>query len=150
MTFDKVDNAKEYYVEIKKNNEVVSAFVTNINSIDVYEKVANLAAGNFTVVVYADSSDNNVFRSLSGSFVDFVVLDAPNITLKNKQVSWEKVEYATSYDIYVNGVYFDNTSELTYYSRNFSLGNKITIVAKSSSNNHLNSVYSNEVVVAVA
>lgn len=77
-------------------------------------------------------------------------LSAPNLTLNEKTVSWEKVENAANYIVNVNGVDLNNQTALNYTLTNTEAGDYvIKVKAVSGSDNFKNSEYSQSVTIKV-
>lgn len=158
LSFKAVSGATTYDIEIKDSNgNKIDEFSTSSNSnIDISQRIQSYSSGKYNVSVYANSSENLIFRSVGGTDKSFSKLSTPNVKIKNKSISWESVEGATSYLIYK---YNDTTKEYeclnfttntTFKDTNLTFNDKLYVVALSSVNNVFNSDSSNIVTIVTA
>ncbi len=154
ITFVGVDKATEYNVEIvnQDTNVVIDRLVTHDLSFDFAGKVSSYDSGWYDVRVYANSSENLVFKSVdyggSGEY-GLCILDAPVVSVKNRTLSWKAVEGASKYSIYRNDDLIAETEELSYKDSSFVYGDAIYVVANSSYYNCFDSKASNKVKIMV-
>lgn len=144
ITFDNVEYAGKYDVFITNSNgNLIDAFSASSTTINIENKISQLAAGEYNITIYANSTDNYVFKSLFGSKLSFSVLSTPVVSLKNKELSWNAVSGATKYLIYKNNKYYGETTDLSFMDRSFEYGDQLYVVATSESNNQFQSNKSN-------
>nr|MDE5547282.1 lamin tail domain-containing protein [Anaeroplasmataceae bacterium] len=107
----------------------------------------SIAADGTVTVNKSTECDGTLFGTIAGYPLGFEFnvfisnktrLDAPQVTLEHFTLTWTSVANAASYDIYIDGVLYTNTTALTYdlYDSNFASNfaniksYSITVVAK--------------------
>lgn len=158
LSFKEVSGATTYDVVIKDSNgNIIEEFSTSSNSnIDIRDRIQSYTSGKYSVSVYANSSENLIFRSVGGTDRSFSKLSTPDVKVKNKTLSWESVDGATSYFIYKYNdttkeyEYLNSTTNTTYKDTNFTYNDKLYVVALSSTNNVFNSDASDIVTIVTA
>lgn len=158
LSFREVSGATIYDIEIKDSNgNKIEEFSTSSNSnIDISQRIQSYTSGKYNVSVYANSSENLIFRSVGGTDRSFTKLSAPNVKVKNKNISWESVDGATAYLIYKYNdttkqyEYLNFTTNTTFKDTNLTFNDKLYVVASSSANNVFNSDSSNIVTIVTA
>lgn len=126
----------EGYV-VYENGEIVSEQVETSYTIE------HTVPGTYTYAVKATTTaDGRTDSPLSSEVeykIDPIKLAAPVISINAETavISWSAVEYASSYDIYENGVKYDSTTELYYEITNKTLPEDLVynVRAKSSNSN---------------
>ena len=116
LTWDEVTNATSYRIyengEIKYNQIVKTQYEINVTDPGTYV-YAVVAFNKYNL--YEESDKSNEVTYTYAKPVDLV---APVITIKDKVVSWNKVNTATTYNIYSNGEFLIEVSQ-TSYTLNF-------------------------------
>ncbi len=145
ISFAKQDLATFYEFIIKDSNDNIKAEfnVYNTENIDIANSISSYEKGEYTLNVYANSTDNLVFKSINASTIKFKKLDEPSISIKGHSVSWQSVTGATKYIIYKNNKMIAETTELSYSDRNFEFYDKVYVVAVSDFPNYFDSGKSN-------
>ncbi len=137
-SWNKIDHADKYIVYID-DNEVST--ITSIN--EIYSYVCPNVSGKHTISVKAISNNENI--SSSSSLVNYSILDSVNIKIDNATniITWDKINGATGYKIYVNdelkATLNDNSYSLDFdkYSNN-----DVSIIAYSNVPLNFSSCYS--------
>lgn len=104
-SWSEVDNAENYFVEIKKEGAVLSGFPVTDTSADISEYVTEVAE--YEISVVADSADDSFYtesEKITATYKNLGSLDAPVLTLEGTVVSWEAVENASVYSVAVDEV----------------------------------------------
>ncbi len=104
-SWNEVDNAENYFVEIKKEGAVLSSFPVTDTSADISEYVTEVAE--YEISVVADSSDDSFYtgsEKITATYKNLGSLDAPVLTVEGTVVSWEAVENASVYSVAVDEV----------------------------------------------
>lgn len=83
--------------------------------------------------------------SLIGCKKESETLQTPNIIIFENMLSWNKIENADSYDIYVDGKYYKTVKEEIFTFEDIEKANEIYVVAKSKDSKFSNSNESNKV-----
>ena len=150
VSFDPVNDANKYDIVIldSNDNEMDSFSITD-TKINIKEKIAAYSGGVYKVKIYSNSTENRIFKSLNGIKMDFIVLNSPEVTIKNKEISWSAVSGATKYKIYKKNEFLTETTELKYFDSDFMYGDELYVVAASESLNQFDSLKSNKVKVSV-
>ncbi|MBQ9448913.1 MAG: M60 family metallopeptidase [Acholeplasmatales bacterium] len=155
VSWSSVEDAVGYDIYINSENPI--RITTTSYTINKTE------AGTYKVKVKAITDDINMWNSEYSNEVTYTVtapeptkISAPVITLgSNNSITWNAVDHATSYEIYVNG----NTDELTvnpgdlvyYYAPKTEAGTyTIKVKAKTTDTDYLDSDYSNVVTYTVS
>lgn len=110
-------------------------------ALDDYNKLAN--AGTYTMTVYVASKTVEITLKVEKRNVK---LDAPVITINNGVVSWDEINHATSYTIYLNNDHLDLTTNSYTFDENTPgdySSYSVYVVAKSSKEGFLDSDPSN-------
>ena len=106
--------------------------------LDVSKILESYDSGNYQIKIYSNSTNNEIFRSVNSTTINLFKLNAPVISVSGKTISWNSIENAYKYEIYLNGELFAEVStpnldgSYSYNNRKFSYGDKITVVAYSS------------------
>ena len=153
LNIEKSKIANESIIEIinKNTNELCDSSKTNKSEVNLSEMLTSYNTGRYKVLVYSNSTLDEVFKSPTGSAIDVDVLSAPQIDVNGKTISWEKVTNAKSYKIYKNGEFIHETNELTYFNRDFLINDKIYVIASNSMDAYtFDSPRSNEVLIKTA
>ena len=104
-SWNEVDNAENYFVEIKKEGAVLSSFPVTDTSADISEYVTEVAE--YEISVVADSADDSFYtesEKITTTYKNLGSLDAPVLTVEGTVVSWEAVENASVYSVAVDEV----------------------------------------------
>ena len=104
-SWNEVDNAENYFVEIKKEGAVFSSFPVTDTSADISEYVTEVAE--YEISVVADSADDSFYtesEKITTTYKNLGSLDAPVLTVEGTVVSWEAVENASVYSVAVDEV----------------------------------------------
>ena len=72
-------------------------------------------------------------------------LQAPNIIIFENMLTWNQIENADSYDIYVDGNFYTNVKDTMYTFETIDKADSIYVIAKSNDSKYLNSNQSNVV-----
>ena len=132
-----VTNATSY--EVYVNDKLVKVVVENQYSF------AETAVGTYKIKVKATSTDQKYLPSIFSNEVEFSIegqitlkqLDAPVVKITDTTITWEKVEHADRYFIYVNGELVDTLEETTYTYNDAIYGDYVfTVKAVSDDNLH--------------
>ncbi|MBQ9448995.1 MAG: hypothetical protein IJU60_03890 [Acholeplasmatales bacterium] len=110
-------------------------------ALDDYNKLAN--AGTYTMTAYVASKTVEITLKVEKRNVK---LDAPVITINNGVVSWDEINHATSYTIYLNNDHLDLTTNSYTFDENTPgdySSYSVYVVAKSSKEGFLDSDPSN-------
>lgn len=152
ISFSKQDLATFYEIIIKDSNgNIKDEFnVINTDNIDIANRVSSYEKGEYTLNVYANSSDNLVFKSINASTIKFKKLDEPSISTKGHSITWQSVTGATKYIIYKNNEVIAETTELSYSDRSFEMYDKVYVIAVSDFPNYFNSGKSNIEIITTA
>ncbi len=142
ISWNEIENASSYDVYV---NDELKANVINPS----YE-FDDTFKGTNKVYVKAISSNNLYVNSTKSNIIYYNVsnsfLDAPIITINENIVSWDSVQGASSYNVYIDGKLIKNITETNYTVSISKVGEyKVTVVAVSSDVITSNSNYSNEV-----
>ncbi len=137
-----VENAVGYEITV---NGAVKTTVTQ-----TYYTITETTIGDYVVTVKAISSNTNKYDSSAKSnSVTYSIpakLAAPTLSIDGKVISWSAVYGAQGYDIYLNGVIHDTTTETSYQLNGLAIGSySVTVVAKASINGQEDSDQSNAV-----
>ena len=99
--------------------------------------------------IYAIHSSSD--KSNSVSYVKSAnMLNSPIITLNENIVSWEAIENAESYEVFVNGESRGTQSELSYTIADTEVGSyEVEVIAKTSSEQFIASGKSNKIVYVI-
>lgn len=146
VSFDKNNLANKYEIVIKDSsgNTKYSSIVTN-TIIDISDAISSYSSGEYTVYVYANSSENLVFRSINGTKTKITKLNEPVISVKGLKISWEEVKEATKYLVYKNNELVKETRELSYRDASALPTDNFYVIAASDSPYYFNSNKSNVV-----
>lgn len=140
LKWNAISNAEEY--EIFVDGELVATLANreyNLSELDF---------GAHMIYVIATSTNPAYKKSLKSNVVTYVkepsMLSAPVISIDDRNISWDKVENADGYHIYMNDEYFTLTTTLNYeVPENIESGSSFKVMAISSSNAYVNSSFSN-------
>lgn len=146
VSFNKNNLANKYEIVIKDSsgNTKYSSIVTN-TIIDISDAISSYSSGEYTVYVYANSSENLVFRSINGTKTKITKLNEPVISVKGLKISWEEVKEATKYLVYKNNELVKETRELSYRDASALPTDNFYVIAASDSPYYFNSNKSNVV-----
>lgn len=107
VVWNEVINAIEYKVEFNDQVLYTSDLFYEISDLD-------LSNGVNDIHVIAVSDQENIIDSLNSSSISVIKLSSPVIVDSTVKIIWSAVEGAISYDIYVNGVFYENTTDLEF------------------------------------
>lgn len=108
ITWTAVSGAMEY--EIKLNGSVIG------NTAELYLEVNDLILipGVNEFVITAKSNDLHVIDSIKFATTSIIKLYTPTISNSGSRIVWAAIPNAVSYDIYVDNVFYANTTELYF------------------------------------
>ncbi len=140
ISWDMVEHADHYLVSV--GSDEVEVFDT-IYTIDI--KVV----GNYGVAVKAISKDETYIDSARSNVLTYVVypeysqLSAPQISIEENVITWNVVEHATSYNVFIGSNKFE-TTDTNYTITNNVIGTvSVFVIAKTSDLNYYSSLASN-------
>ena len=109
ISWNKIENATEY--EVYVNDKLDATIVKTTYEVDTS------ITGEIKIKVYAISSNSKYLKSDASNEIVITTPDsllAPVISLNDKVVSWNAVENAQEYMIYINENFVEKTKELSY------------------------------------
>lgn len=131
VRWNKITNATSYIINV------------NDEEIEVDKLFFDLKTLNHTrydVKVKAINKEEKLESEYSNSIVlvyfedDTEKLKTPVLTIKDKKLSWEQIENAEAYDIYINNIRYDTTKEINYELKLKKEGTYTIFVKATSSN----------------
>lgn len=113
VSWNVVDEAVYYNIYI---NNILTDTTTNLSyELSLKEGIYKIKVNAKTSTSYSSFSNVIEYYSDGSKFVeDVIVLDAPVLKYENNKLSWNKVNKAVKYDIYLNGVLYTSTTNLSY------------------------------------
>jgi hypothetical protein len=136
------DGVIEWEPILQADKYIVRVGATTVEVSETRYVVGFANAGTQNISVAASSSFGNVARSEFSSPLEVTKLEAPILRDELVEVVWDAVVGATSYDIYVNDILVENTTNL-FHSKISSLNADVYVIAKSSLNHVIDSNPSN-------
>lgn len=139
LSWDPVMGASGYNVVVYLNgSEVVSETVT-----DLFYDFNDFDAGNYTVKIRSIGDGVNTINSVyvTKNYAHMTLEATQNIALdlNTARLTWDAVKYATYYEIYVDGVYYDTVEGVAYYDMSSFDAGRYLIKIKACRENYVSS-----------
>ncbi len=131
VSWTAVENAEKYEITVN------GAVKTTVNTLSY--TVTETAVGSYVITVKAIPNDTSKFNvSKASNSVTYTVvsraekLEKPVVTILGNVISWQAIDGAINYDIYLDGTFFDNVEGTSYEFDTMPIKvYSVTVVAKS-------------------
>jgi len=142
LRWNKIDNATSYILLLNDEEITLNQVFYDLNQKDELAFKAKVKAISDTLE--SEYSNEVTYEKQNN---DKIKLEAPIINMNGRTLSWEKIENATHYEIYINNSILTSIQDTSYtFAKNISGNYQIYVIAKSSDENYENSSPSNVLV----
>lgn len=113
LSWNKIDNASGYFI-YSSSTQLAYTVETSYN-LNLKEGTYDLYVDAKVDGVFVGKSNKVTYKTDGSSYVDPAkLLASPTIKIKGNKVSWNEINNASSYDIYVNGAFNTNVTGSSY------------------------------------